>query len=64
MKNSNWKKYFRGLIAKEISTFSRYYDKIVQWKILDHDDGTLLERIECKSKQKITDDDRQQLCGV
>ncbi|MBF0289215.1 MAG: glycosyltransferase family 2 protein [SAR324 cluster bacterium] len=51
----HWRTYFNQLIASEISTISRYYNQLIQWKPLAHDTGLVFEAIECASKQKITD---------
>jgi len=57
MRSNNWKKYIHSLIAKEISAFSRYYDRIIQWHALRHDSGDLLEAIDCGIKDKISGDE-------
>ena len=45
--------YLRGLVAAEISRFTRYYDRVVQWQVLDHDSGALLEQIESPRKESL-----------
>jgi len=51
MSIENRKKYFIALIAKEISTFSRYYHQIFQVNLFDHDQEEILEFIDCPEKQ-------------
>jgi len=43
-------KYRHRLIAAEISSFARYYDRVVQTEVVDRDDGTLLEGIDAPAK--------------
>ncbi len=42
-----------AVIAAEISAISRYYDEVLQWKILRHDTGLLLELIQSPSKSRL-----------
>lgn len=50
------KTYLNNIIAAEISTFSQYYDKLVQWNVLPHDSGALWEKIICPLKEKALPD--------
>jgi len=43
-------RYFYELIAAEISSITRYYDRVVQWNT-GGDSGYLLQRIDCAGKQ-------------
>lgn len=52
----NLKSCFYKLIAKEISSFSRYYDRIIQWHILKRCTGDLLKKIDCPIKEEIAND--------
>jgi len=45
-----WTDYISKTIAGEISRITRYYDSVVQWQPLDHDDGRLLDLIDCPVK--------------
>lgn len=49
-----WKGYVNSLIASEISSFTRYYDKVVQYLPRQNDSGILLDRIEASSKEVIS----------
>jgi len=46
-----------NLIAREISSLSRYYDGLYHYKPLNHDTGKLLDAIDCPRKHKIADDE-------
>jgi len=41
-----WKRYFYGLIATEISSLTRYYDRVIQWGRMPGDSGHLLDAVE------------------
>ena len=45
-------------IAAEISAFTRYYDRVVQWLPWVHDRGQLLDLIECEEKEFLPDGSR------
>ena len=45
-----WKRYLHELIASEISSFTRYYDRVVQAGRVAGDSGYLLEAIVCRDK--------------
>lgn len=49
---ASWRTYIYGLIASEISTLSRYYDRLIQFQPRKDDDGYLLEKIQSPSKSK------------
>ena len=42
--------HFYRLIAAEVSSFTRYYDRVVQTAVVDGDDGALLDAIEAPEK--------------
>jgi hypothetical protein len=42
--------YINRVIAREISTLTRYYDRVLQWLPRDHDTGALLELVEAPEK--------------
>lgn len=46
----SWKAYIYRLIGAEISTTSRYYDRLVQYLPLKYDDGYLLNQTVCDEK--------------
>ncbi len=43
-------------IAAEISSTTRYYDRLVQWLPHESDRGELLEAIDCPRKQRVAAD--------
>jgi hypothetical protein len=45
-----WTAYANRLLAAEISTLTRYYDRLVQYARLDHDRGVLFDLIDCPRK--------------
>lgn len=48
-----WNAYLNKLIAREISTMTRYFDQIIQWSPRKEDSGFLLSRIEAKAKSTV-----------
>ncbi len=50
-----WKRTFYQLIAAEISSLTRYYDRLLQWGRAPGDTGELLATIECPEKQLVED---------
>jgi Glycosyl transferase family 2 len=48
-----WRRYLNRVIARELSTLTRYYDHLIQWLPRREDTGLLLSEIECKSKSTI-----------
>lgn len=56
-RNSNWTAYINKLIAREISSLTRYYNCVIQWHPRLNDSGVLLERIESDEKKIILGDD-------
>ena len=52
-----WKRYLHQLIASEISSFTRYYDRVVQVGRVAGDSGYLLEAIDCREKSLAEDVD-------
>jgi hypothetical protein len=48
-----WRKYCNRIIASEISSMSRYYDRIVQWQSREDDSGMLLDLIDCADKVRL-----------
>ena len=45
-----WRVYANRLLAAEISTLTRYYDRLVQYARLGHDRGLLFEMVDCPQK--------------
>jgi len=52
-----WRKYVTKIIASEISSFSRYFDQLIQMNILKHDGGFLFHAVECHQKIQLLDED-------
>jgi hypothetical protein len=50
-----WKRYLHQLIAAEISSFTRYYDRVVQCGRVPGDTGFLLGTIDCREKLYVED---------
>lgn len=48
---AGWKKYVNALLAAELSTLTRYYDRLIQWLPREDDDGMLLALIDAPSKE-------------
>jgi hypothetical protein len=55
MRKYNWSRYLHRLIGFEISSLSRYYDRLIQWRSREEDTGYLLDQIDCEKKEKIAD---------
>ena len=47
-KIAKWKRYTNQLIAAEISTLTRYYDRVIQWLPRKDDTGVLLNQLDAK----------------
>jgi glycosyl transferase family 2 len=45
-----WSRYYRRLIASEISSATRYYNRVIHWKPLPGDSGYLFHSVMCRSK--------------
>src|ERR1051325_11449132 len=50
-----WMRYINRIIASEISTLTRYYDRVIQWLPREHDTGLLLELIEAPAKTVVAE---------
>ena len=46
-----------SLLARELNTITRYYDRVLQWLPREDDDGSLFSRIECRDKRIIAKDE-------
>lgn len=51
------KKYIYGLIAKELSLITRYYDRVLQWMPRPNDSGLLMAALDCRQKELIKESD-------
>src|SRR5258707_196241 len=55
-KSTGLRAYVNGLLAREISAITRYYDRVIQWMPRVEDQGLLLSRIDCADKVRIESD--------
>ncbi len=53
----DWKRYVNGFLAREISTLTRYYDRLIQWLPRENDDGSLLAASDAPVKEVVAKDD-------
>jgi hypothetical protein len=44
-KPQRWKRYVNSLLAEELSSLTRYYDRVIQWLPRKEDDGLLLSQV-------------------
>ncbi|MBN8548806.1 MAG: glycosyltransferase family 2 protein [Deltaproteobacteria bacterium] len=51
-----WRQTANKLIAAEISSFARYFERLVQWQPREVDTGILFDAIQCPKKQVAADD--------
>jgi len=51
--DGKWTRYTNEVIAADVSSMTRYYDRVIQWLPREHDSGELLRLIENHSKQII-----------
>ncbi len=52
-----WGRYRVALVASEVSTLTRYYDRGIQWLRRDADSGLLLSQIDCPEKCEIAQEE-------
>jgi hypothetical protein len=52
-----WKKYVNAFLARELSTLTRYYDRVIQWLPRENDTGMLLAAIDAPMKETVGRDD-------
>jgi len=50
---ARWKNYVNSFLAGELSTITRYYDRLIQWVPREDDQGGLLAAMEAPSKETI-----------
>jgi hypothetical protein len=48
-----WKKYVNAYLAAQLSTLTRYYDRLIQWLPREDDSGMLLAAMDAPAKQTI-----------
>ncbi len=48
-----WKKYVNAFLAGELSTLTRYYDRLIQWLPREEDTGGLLAAMDAPVKQTV-----------
>ena len=54
---SGWRAYVNGFLAAEISSLTRYYDRVIQWLPREDDKGGLLTAIDAPRKETVGKDD-------
>ena len=54
---TGWRKYVATLLAHELSSITKYYDRLIQWMPRDEDDLTLLGATENPLKQVVVQDE-------
>ncbi len=52
---ASWRIYVNGLIAREISSFVRYYDRLIQYLPREQDAGVLFDQIQAPEKNVVAD---------
>src|SRR5262245_25744367 len=52
----SWKRYVNGLLAKELSRLTRYFDSVIQWLPRNDDTGALLAAIDAPQKRVLEDE--------
>jgi hypothetical protein len=48
-----WKKYVNAFLAGELSTLTRYYDRLIQWLPREEDTGGMLDAMDAPVKQTV-----------
>ena len=48
-------RYIHSVIAREISTLTRYYDRVIQWLPREYDTGALMDLVEAPEKTVLAD---------
>ena len=51
-----WRRYVNTLIAREVSSLTRHFDRVLQWMARPEDTGLLLDRIEAPAKTRLDGD--------
>jgi len=52
-----WKRYVNAFLAGELSTLTRYYDRLIQWLPREDDSGLLLAAIDSPKKHSVGKDE-------
>jgi hypothetical protein len=52
-----WKKYVNAFLAGELSTLTRYYDRVIQWLPRENDTGMLLAAVDAPLKETVGRDE-------
>ena len=50
-----WRTYVNAFLAAEISSLTRYYDRVIQWLPRDDDKGGLLAAIDAPRKETVAE---------
>ncbi|OGU12894.1 MAG: hypothetical protein A2075_15565 [Geobacteraceae bacterium GWC2_58_44] len=48
-----WRRYVTSLLAAELSTLTRYYDRVIQWLPTAEDSGLVLEQLDARHKEVV-----------
>jgi len=48
-----WKRYVYDVMAAEISSLTRYYDRSIRWPVVPGDTGYLFEQVDCEVKEEL-----------
>src|ERR1700722_339815 len=54
---SGWRQYVNAFLAAEISSLTRYYDRVIQWLPREDDKGALLAAVAAPSKETVGKDE-------
>jgi hypothetical protein len=54
-RSSRWTRYLNSFLAQELSTITRYYDRVIQWLPRENDSLQLLDELDAKSKKTVSE---------
>lgn len=57
MRSRRWNRYLNEFLARELSTLTKYYDRVIQWLPRQEDPGVLFDALEAKCKQIVNEGD-------
>jgi hypothetical protein len=52
-----WRRYVNRLLARELNTLARYYDRVIQWLPRETDSGALLNEVDNPRKEVVKEGD-------
>jgi glycosyltransferase involved in cell wall biosynthesis len=56
-RSGRWTRYLNSYLARELSTITRYYDRVIQWLPRENDSLQLLGEMDAKAKQTVGEGD-------